>query len=176
MFELRRPPARPRQAVIVALGRTILRPQGDEVEVLLVRHVQLEPLWRLAAVTGRPAAAIDLAQDVLRDRPITLDLDVLEHQIGEAKPLRQEIHGLVVVFGLEDRLDDLLAPLQRAVRRRARARGLELRADRQEVGVVLALGEHGPGGRMRIADDEQIERRDALGRLWHAGDGVAAVP
>ena len=175
MLELRRAPARPRQAVIVALGRTILRPQRDQVEVLLVGHVQLEALRRLAAIAGRPAAAIDLAQDVLGNRPIVLDLDVLEHLVGEAELLRQEIHDLVVVLRFEDRLDDLLAPLQRAVRRRARARRLELRADRQQIGVVLALAEHGPGGRMRIGDHQQVELLDALGGFRHAGDGVAAV-
>ena len=122
MLELRRAPARPRQAVIVALGRAVLRPQRDQVEVLLVRHVQLQALRRLAAIAGRPAAAVDLAQDVLGHRHVVLDLDVLEHPVGEAELLGQQIHDLVVVLGLEDRLDDLLAPLQRAVRRRARAR------------------------------------------------------
>src|SRR5262249_30412817 len=61
MLEFRRAPARPWQAVIVALGGTILGPQGDEIEVLLVGHMQLEALRRLAAIAGGPAAAIDLA-------------------------------------------------------------------------------------------------------------------
>ena len=79
MPELRRAPARPRQAVIVTLvrpGRGLL---GEHVEVFLVRHVRLQPLRRLAAVAGRPAAAVDLAQKVLGRRHVVLDLDVLEH-------------------------------------------------------------------------------------------------
>src|SRR5215813_12612362 len=67
MLEFGRSPARPRQAVIIAFSRTVLGPQGDELEVLLVGHVELEALRRLAAIAGRPAAAIDLAQDVLGD-------------------------------------------------------------------------------------------------------------
>ena len=140
MLELRRAPARPRQAVVVALvraGRGLLR---EHVEVVLVRHVRLQALRRLAAVAGRPAAAVDLAQDVLGHRQVVLDLDVLEHLVGEAELLGEEIHHLVVVLRLEDRLDDLLAPLDRAVGRRARAVGLVAGRDRQQVGVVLALG------------------------------------
>ena len=176
MLELRRAPARPRQAVVVALvraGRGLLR---EHVEVFLIRHVRLQPLRRLAAVAGRPAAAVDLAEDVLGDRHVVLDLDVLEHLVGEAELLGEEIHHLVVVLGLEDRLDDLLAPLDRAVGRRARAGGLVAGRDRQQIRAVLALRrQRRPGGRMRIADHEQFERLDALLRLRHAGHGVAAV-
>src|SRR5258708_14094246 len=138
MLEFRRSPAWPWQAVIIALGGTVLGSQGDELEVLLVGHVQLEALRRLATIAGRPAAAIDLAEDVLGDGPVALDLDVLEHPVSEAQPLRQEGHDLVVVLRLEYRFANLFAPLQRAVRRRARARRLELGADRQQIGVVLA--------------------------------------
>src|SRR5262249_57826114 len=60
MLEFGRAPARPRQAVIVALGGTILGPQGDEGGILLVGPVELEALRRLAAISRRPAAAIDL--------------------------------------------------------------------------------------------------------------------
>jgi hypothetical protein len=77
--------------------------------------VRLQPLRRLAAVASREAAAVDLAEDVLGHRHIVLDLDVLEHQVGKTKLLGEEIHHLVVVLGLEDRLDDLLAPLDRSV-------------------------------------------------------------
>ncbi len=176
MLELRRAPARPRQAVIVALGGTILRPQRHQIEVLLVRHVQLEPLGRLAGVTGRPAAAIDLAQDVLRRHDAVLDLDVLEHAVGKAELLRQHVHDVVVVLRFEDRLDDLLAPLDRAVRSGARAVALELGADRQEISAVLALAEHRPSGGMRVGNDQQLKCFDAFCGFRHAGHGVAAVP
>ena len=116
MLELGRAPARPRQAVIVALARDrSWRACVTHVEVLLVRHVQLQPLRRLAAIAGGPAAAIDLAQQSSGSGTIVLDLDVLEHLVGEAELLGQQIHDLDIVLRLEDRLDDLLAPLQRAV-------------------------------------------------------------
>src|ERR1700730_1072331 len=75
MLELRRPPAWPRQTVIVAADFRIIlrRPQGDQIEFGLVLHVRLEPFWRLSAIAGRPAAAIDLAQDILRRHPVVLD-------------------------------------------------------------------------------------------------------
>ena len=115
MSECGRSPTRPWQAVVVALVRPGRGPLRAHIEVGLVGHVRLQPLGRLAAVAGRPAAAIDFAEDILRHRHIVLDLDVLEHQVGEAELLGEEIHHLVVVFGLEDRLDDLLAPLDRPV-------------------------------------------------------------
>ena len=65
MAHLRRAPARPRQAVVVAadVGARWPARKRHDVELALVLHVRLEPLGRLAAVAGRPAAAIDLAQD-----------------------------------------------------------------------------------------------------------------
>ena len=137
----------------------------------------LQALRRLAAIAGRPSAAVDLAQDVFRrDGSSFSTLMFLNMRSAKPSFLARRYIDLVVVLRLEDRLDDLLAPLERAVRRRARARALELRADRQQIGVVLALAERGPGGRMRIADDQQIELLHALGRFRHAGDGVAAMP
>ena len=117
VLEFRRSPARPRQAVNFAADFRIVlrRAQRDDIELGLISHVRFEPLGRLAAIAGRPAAAIDLAQDVLgRDRSV-LDLDVLEHLVGEAELAGKQVHHVVVVLALEDRLDDLLAPLQRAV-------------------------------------------------------------
>ena len=71
MLELRRSPARPRQAVIVAADfRVILRrPHGHQIEFGLVLHVSLEPFGRLPAIARRPAAAIDLAQNIFRRAP-----------------------------------------------------------------------------------------------------------
>ena len=105
-----------------------------------------------------------------------VDLDVLEHQVGEAELLGEEIHHLVVVLELEDRLDDLFAPLDRAVGRRARTVGLVACGDRQQIGAVLAFRrQRRPGGRMRVGDHQQIERLDALLRLRHARHGISAV-
>src|SRR5882757_9597791 len=112
--------------------------------------MRLQALRGLAAIAGRPSTAVDLTQDVFGVRLVVLDLDVLEHAVGKAELLGEEIHRFVVVLRLEDRLDNLLAPLKRAVRCRARAAAFELRADRQEISVVLALAEHRPRGWMRI--------------------------
>src|SRR4029079_3117231 len=115
--------------------------------------MRLEALGRLPAIAGRPAAAVHLTQDILRLGQIVLDLDVLEHLVGEAELLRQEIDDLEVVLRFEDRLHDLLAPLQRAVRGNARTLALELRGNRENVDSILASRldrERGPGRRMRV--------------------------
>ena len=173
----RRAPARPRQAVVVAADLRLvgLGAQRHQVELVLVLHVRLQPLRRLAGIAGGEAAAVDLAQQILRRRPLVLDLDVLEHLVGEAELLRQAIDDLVVVLRFEDRLDDLLAPLQRAVGRRARARRFELRAGRQQVSAVLAVRDRSERGRMRIGNHQQLERLEAFHHVGHARDGVAAV-
>src|SRR6266404_78756 len=118
VFEFRRSPAWPRQAVNFAADfRIVLRgAQRDHIEFGLISHMRLEPLGRLAAVAGRPAAAIDFPQDVFGRHRAVLDLDVLEHPVGEAELAGKQVHYVVVVLALEDWLDDLLAPLQRAVR------------------------------------------------------------
>ena len=179
-LHFRRAPARPRQAVIVAADFRIVlrRAHRQQVELCLVLHVRLEALGRLAAIAGRPAAAVHLAQHILGFGQIVLDLDVLEHLVGEAELLRHQIDDLEVVLRFEDRLDDLLAPLQRAVRGDARALALELRGNRENVDAVLAPGLHrerGPGGRMRVGDDQQFERLQALQGFGNAGDAVAGV-
>ncbi len=173
----RRAPARPRQAVVVAADLRLvgLGAQRHQVELVLVAHMRLQPLRRLAGIAGREAAAVDLAQQILRRRPLVFHLDVLEHLVGEAELLRQAIDDLVVVLRFEDRLDDLLAPLQRTVRGGARTRRFELRAGRQQVGAVLAVRDRGEGGRMRVGDDQQLERLQPLHHFGHARDGVAAM-
>src|SRR6185312_8744456 len=98
MPEFRCAPTWPRQAVDVALARPVGSPQRLDVEVLLIGHMQLQPLRRLAAVACGPSAAIDLAQDVLGRDGAVLDLDALEHPIREAELAREQVHGVVVVL------------------------------------------------------------------------------
>ena len=107
---------------------------------------------------------------------VVLDLDVLEHLVGEAELLGQEIHDLVVVLRLEDRLDDLLAPLERAVRRGARARasrtGCRSAADRcRSCARASAAQVVGCGSATTSSSSFSMP----LGGFRHAGDGVAAV-
>src|SRR5690242_12494761 len=93
MPELRRAPARPRQAVIVAADfrRVLGRAQRYQIELRLVAHMRLQSLRRLATIAGRPSAAVDLTQDIFRKRLVVLDLDVLEHAVSEAELLGEEI-------------------------------------------------------------------------------------
>src|SRR3546814_12788993 len=97
-------PARPGHAVVVAadLRRVLRRPKGNDIELVLMLHMRLEALRRLAAITGRPAAAIDLPQKILGARHVVLDLDVLEQRVGEAELLRQEVYYFVVGLRLKE--------------------------------------------------------------------------
>src|SRR5262245_60613567 len=175
VLELRRAPAGPRQAVVVALARPVAGPQRHQIEVLLVGHVQLEALGRLPAIARRPATAVDFTQNVLGGGYVVFDLDVLEHLVGEAELHRQAIHDFVIVFGFENRLDDLLAPLQRAVRGRARARHFVAGGNGQQVGVLRAIAHDRPRGGHRVGDHQQFELFDAGGGFRDAGNGVATV-
>src|SRR3979411_1721152 len=143
MPEFRRPPARPRQTVVIAanFGIVLWRPECDQIEFCLVLHVGFEALGRLAAISGRPPATVNLAQNVLSRYRAVLHLDVLEHLIGEAELLREHVHHVVIILRLEDRLYDLLAPLERAVGCRAGAVHLKAGAGRQKIGAILAFRE-----------------------------------
>src|SRR3569623_3076641 len=113
MFDLGSAPARPRQAVIVPTYIRIVlrRARSHQSELVLVLHMRLQALGRLAAVTGGPATANDFAQNVFRRRQIVLDLDVLEQLVSEAELLGDEIHNFEIILHLEDRFYDLLVPL-----------------------------------------------------------------
>ena len=78
MLVFRRAPARPRQAVVVALVRTADCLLRQHVEVFLVRHVRLQPLRRLTAVAGGPAAAVDLGAE-LHPREKVIDIEPLQN-------------------------------------------------------------------------------------------------
>src|SRR5260221_8409573 len=96
-------PARPRQAVIIALARTLARAQRDQIEVLLMIPVQFEALRRLAGIAGAPATAVDLAQQILGRRHAVLDLDVHEQPIGKTELLGEAVDDLLVLLGLANR-------------------------------------------------------------------------
>ena len=125
----------------------------------------------MPGVADRPAGTINLAQQGFRLGlvPSILVLDDLDlgcavglladELIAVAELLGKRQHECMVGLGFEHRLDDFFAPLQRAVRRGDRSRGLELGRRRQQVDAVLAHhGRHRRGGRrIRIDDDQQIE-------------------
>ncbi len=177
----RRAVARPRQAIVVALDVVagllvddrLHAAQRLRIEVLLQAHMRLEALGRLAGVADGPIARVDLARHVLDQRLLVLvlrpgvhlhDLDVLDELRAEAEFLREGQHDGVVGARLEERLDHLFPPLDGTVRRRDRARGLELRRGREEVDAVLAVGHRGSGRRIRVDDDHEV---DLLHRLLH---------
>src|SRR5215510_180224 len=117
MPELRRAPTWPWQTVdVTADFRIVLRrAQRDHIEFGLISHVAFESLRRLAAIAGRPAAAIDFAQDVFRRDRTVLDFDVIEHLLSKSELTGKQIHRVIVVLAFENRIDDLLTPLERAV-------------------------------------------------------------
>ena len=181
MFELRRAPARPRKAVIIARhhARIRRRPQRHQVELVLVRHMRLQPLRTLTGVAGGPSAAVDLLKDGFRrrlHRELALHhLVGFEHFLAEAQLLGQAVDHRIVVVALEDRLDHFLAPLDRTVGGRTAAVAFELRRDRQKIGVIRPVMERRERRGMRVGHHQKVERVHALERVAHPRDRVAAV-
>ena len=89
---------------------------------------------------------------------------MLEHLISKAELLGELVHDRLIGERLKERLNDLVTPLQRAVRRRHRPVGLELRRGRQQIDAILTIRQHRRVGRIRIDDNEKIE---LLHRLLH---------
>ena len=139
--------------------------------------MRLQALGRLAGIArcDQPPRLISRRMSSASGT-LSFDLDVLEHLVGEAELLGQEVHDFVIVLASKigstifsphcsERLEAVREPVH-----------LELGADRQQIRAVLALGEQrGEGGRMRIGDDQQFELLHALHDFRDAGDGVAAV-
>ena len=140
MPECRGSPARPRQTVVIAADfRVVLRrPHRHQVEFALVFHVRFEALRRLTAIAGRPAAAIDFAQDILCRHRAVFDLDVFKQQISKTQLACEHMHDVVVVLRFEHRLDDLLAPLKRTIGSRARSVHFETGAGGEQISPIFA--------------------------------------
>jgi hypothetical protein len=135
---------------------------------VLVLHVLAETLRRLAGVADRPHATVELARDVFDKRLVAVDLDVFAEFLLEPELPGEEIENLLIRFQLKDRLDDLLTPLQRSVRRRARPVGLELPSSGQEIDVVGATVHDRRDRRVRIDDDEKVELLHRSLHFWAA--------
>ncbi len=207
MLERRRAVARPRQPEVVAgevvllLGHRIdilaaLCAQRLHVEDMHHLHMRLQPLRRLSGVADGPGAAIDLVRERvlhrglvvaafrLRHPEVLLAVLLSEELILETELSRESQHDRLVGARLEQRIDDLLAPLQRPVRRGARALGLELRRGRQQVHAAPGLLLHafhghrrhrGGGRRIRIDDDHHVEHLHRLDHVQAAGLRVRRV-
>ena len=115
MTHFGRAPARPRKTVVVTINLTTNSLQRCLVEDVLVRHVRLHALRRLAGVADRPHALVEFAGHVFDQRLIIVHRDVAEHAVSKAQLLGELIDDGVVRQRVEGRLDDLFTPLQRAV-------------------------------------------------------------
>ena len=178
VLHFRRAPARPRQAVIVALARPRLGQQGGRVEGVLVVHVQLEPLRRAAAVADGPAGAVNFTQDVFDHRLVVHHRDVLAQFAGKAEFFGEQVDDFLVRLAFEQRQNHPLAPLDAAVRRRHRAGTFELGGGRQQVDAVLAAMHRRRHGRVGIDHHQQVEQlhgRLHVGQPGLAVGGVAPV-
>ena len=175
MFHLRRTPTWPRQTVGLTIDRTTLRQHGIGVEGMPVLLVRLQPLGALAGVTDGPHTAVELAGGILDQRLIIVHLDVLGELLAKTQLLGELIHDGLIGQRLEQRLDNLRAPLQVAVRRRHRAVGLELRGRRQHVHAVGAVVHDGTGGRHQVDNHQQIQFLHGLFHFQAAGLAVGGM-
>ena len=174
---VRVPPRRPRHSVVVAVGGSALGQEARGVEGLAVLRVELEPLGALAGVADRPHPLVDLAGDVLDVRLVGLrvDADVGEQLVREAELARELGRDGVVGQRLPHRVDDLVAPLDGAVRRGDRAVGLELGRRGKEVRPFRAIVHDRGMGRIRVDDDHEVKLLHGRLHLVPAGLAVDRV-
>ena len=137
--------------------------------------MQLEAIRRLAGVADRPHALVELEGDFFNHRLVVDDLDVLEHLLVEAELLGEQVHDFLIGLGLEEGLEHLFAPLERAVRGGDGTDRLVLSRCRQHVGVVSAVVHDRRRSRVRVYDDEQFELVEGLLHVRAAGLRVRRV-
>ena len=135
----------------------------------------LQPLRTLAGVADGPHAAVEFAGDILDQRFIVLDLDVLAQLLFDAELFRQLVHNGVIRQRLEQRCDHPVAPLQRTVGGGHRAVGFELGGRRQQIDAVGAVVHHRGRGRIGIDDDQRLQLLHRLLHLHAAGLAVGRV-
>ncbi|EFO30421.1 hypothetical protein TRICHSKD4_4012 [Roseibium sp. TrichSKD4] len=151
------PPARPRHTVVFSVARSTTRLKRCAVERVLVFHMLLEALRRLAGVADGPHAAVEFTGRVFNARNGALDRNVLEHLNFETELLRKQISNFVISLRFKQRIDDLLAPLDGAVGRSHGPEGFELGRRRQQIDAVLAVRKDRRHGREWINHDEHVE-------------------
>ena len=141
-----------------------------DIKQMHVAHVRFEAFWALAGVANGPDAFVDFTQDVFWHRFVHafdfLHFVVLDQLFAKAQFVGQLVHDHVVRAAFPQRIDDLLAPLQRAIGRRARTAGFKLCGCGQQVhraiGIqIFWLARHGghasSGGRIGIDHHQQVE-------------------
>ena len=170
-------PAWPWHTVIVPIGGTTHGLQRRPVERVLVCHVQLDPLGRLAGIADCPHPGIELPRDAFDVRRIrVVHLDVAEEAVRPAELVGEHADDFMVSLGLEQRINHLVAPLERPVGRRDRAISLELGTGRQQINTIGAVLHDGRDGRIRVHHDKHVELFHRRFHLFHAGLRVRRMP
>ena len=103
-------------------------------------------------------------------------VDVFEELFGEPEFLGEQVHDRVIRFRLENRVKDLVPPLQCAVGRGHRAIGFELGRRRQDIDAVFTVRDDRSEGRHRVDDDHDVEFFHRLLHFRQAGLRVTGMP
>ena len=162
--EFRGAPARPRQTVVVAIGRAALGTQVLKTEGVPVLLVLFQALWALAGVTDGPHTSVNFTQNIFDQRLVAVHFIVLDQLITEAQLAGKQVHDFMVGLGLEQRFDDLVTPLDRAIGGSHTTGGFKLRGSGQQVNAVGAVVHDGRDSGIRVDDDHHLQ---FLHRLLH---------
>ncbi len=108
-------PAWPWQSIVFTVAGTTLRLEAGIVESSPVLLLFLHPLRSLPRIADGPHSLVELTGDVLDQGFVIFHLDMLEQLLGNSQLLRQLVHDGLVRQRFKQRLDHLVAPLQRAV-------------------------------------------------------------
>ena len=176
MFHLRRTPARPGHTVIITIGRAAFGLQAGVVKGVPVLLVLFQPFRTLAGVTDGPHAFIEFTGYVFDQRFLTVDLDIFEQLLIKPEFLRELVHDGVVGQGLEQRLDDLVTPLQRTVGRSDRTISFELGGRGQQVHAIGTVLHDSADRGIGVDDHHQVQFFHGLLHLYTARLAVGRVP
>ena len=175
MLHLWRAVARPRKAEVIATARAAVGFERLRIKRLHMLHMKLQTLRRLTGVADSPCAFVDFPQHVFGFRlfPFFLavgphDFAVLDELFVEAEFLGECVHDRVICLRLEQRADDALTPLNRAVRGRRGTAGFKLGAGWQQIHAILAIRHRRRRSGIRVNDDHGIDLFHCLFHLWPA--------
>ncbi|CSA31810.1 Uncharacterised protein [Vibrio cholerae] len=164
VFHLWRSPTWPRHTVSIAMRRATFGRQRSFVEGVPVLLVCFQALWALSGVTNRPHTAVKFTGDVFNQWLIVLNPNVFTQLICNPQFLTEQIHDFVIRFGFKQRLNHLITPLNRTVRRRHTAVCFKLSGRWKQIHSIGAIVHYRRNRWVWVNNHHHIQ---LLHRLFH---------
>ena len=101
MFDIRSTPTRPRQTIILAIGRSAPGLQCGFVKRVLVGHVHFQPFRSLAGIADCPHALVELTGYIFNQWLIIVNGDVFKHLVSKAELLGEFVNDRLIRQGFK---------------------------------------------------------------------------